>query len=179
MELIIKAQSSRITELGKLGEEFAMEALKRNGFQQVSNLNESKHNHPFADVVAEKQGTRYFISVKARNEKQRNGKNNDSYNCIKIAETNSNILKSRGKTKEEITLLALEQVRKLAKGFDAIPAWITVPIRPEEGTFAVYFGLLEDLGVRRSIPMTQDARENYQCFVDWKLDKRITPKLKN
>jgi len=39
MELILKTQSSRISVLGKLGEILAMEALKRNGFQQVSNLN--------------------------------------------------------------------------------------------------------------------------------------------
>ena len=179
MELILKTQSPRISVLGKLGEELAMEALKLNGFQQISNLNESTHNQPFADVLAEKQGTRYFISVKARNEKQTNAKNNDSYNCIKITDYKNNTLKSQGKTKKEITQLALEQVRKLAEGFNATPAWITVPIRPEEGTYAVYFGLLEDLGIRRSIPMTQDARENYRCLVHWIADNRITPELTN
>ena len=178
-EPILKAPSYRISKLGSLGEELAEEALLRNGFEQVRNLNDSCHNQPFADLLAEKQGSRYFIGVKARNEKQANGMLNASYNCVLVANDKNNALKAQGKTTEDITRLTLERVQQLADKFSAIPAWIAVPIRPEERTYAVYFGLLEELGIQRSIPMTHTARMNYQCLVDWVADDRITPELTN
>lgn len=49
----------RTSKLGLLGEVLAAEALYRNGFQGVRNLNDDVHNHPFADLLAETDGTRY------------------------------------------------------------------------------------------------------------------------
>jgi hypothetical protein len=176
MKLILKPQSPRISRLGQLGE--MEEALKANGFQDVRNLNHSRHNQPFADLLAEKDGSRYFIGVKARNEKQCGGRLNDSNNCVLVANDKNMAHKALGKTTGEITQMALEQVCQLA-AFEAIPAWMTIPIRADEGTYSVYFGLLSQLGNQRSIPMTTNARKGYQCLVDWVVDKRITPDLTN
>ncbi|TIV16281.1 MAG: hypothetical protein E5W02_14215 [Mesorhizobium sp.] len=88
-------------------------------------------------------------------------------------------MKNQGATVDNITALALRQVHFLAERFAAIPAWVTVPLRPMQGTYAAYFGLLKELGNKRSIPMTGAARASYTCLADWAVDARITPDLCN
>lgn len=69
------SRNKRTTALGKLGEELAAEALQRNGFENVVNLNPPGGRYqPYADLLAERDEKRYFISVKARNERQVGGK---------------------------------------------------------------------------------------------------------
>ncbi|RWA96022.1 hypothetical protein [Mesorhizobium sp.] len=67
MEDII-ARIRRTSKLSRLGEILAAEALALNGFSGIRDLNGDIHNHPFADLLAEKSGKRYFIGVKTRNE---------------------------------------------------------------------------------------------------------------
>lgn len=179
MKPVIIAAKPRIAELGQLGEELAEEALNHTGYQQVRNLNAVQRNQPFADLLAERDGNRYFISVKTRNEARRVGGLNESYNCFKIATPANAALKAKGKNPDEITRLAISEIEMLAQGFDAIPAWMAVAVRPVKGTYAVYFGLLADLGITRSIPMTTAARSKHLCLVDWASDPRITPNLTN
>jgi hypothetical protein len=154
----VLARIRRTSRLGTLGEILAAEALKRNGFSGVRNLNDQLHNHPFADLFAERDGLRYFIGVKTRNEEREVGGLNGSYNCVLVPDHVNRRLKEEGATTDDITRLALAQVESLAARFQAIPAWIAVPVRPLEGTYASYFGLLSHLGNKRSIPMTMAAR---------------------
>ena len=177
--MVLSKKNQRISAIGKLGESLAENALKRNGFKNVQNLNEIRNNHPYGDILAEKRGKKYIISVKTRNEKRDNGALNESYNCIKVADATNKKLKSRGKTATEITKLAFDQVEKISSSHNAIPAWAAIPIRPEQGTYSVYFGLLQDLEMRRSIPMTRSAIEQYECLIEWEKDKRITLGLSN
>ncbi len=58
----------RITKLGRLGEDLAAERLKQQGFTEIENLNLRRNNYPFGDLLATKDGVRYFVGVKARNE---------------------------------------------------------------------------------------------------------------
>lgn len=169
----------RTGALGALGECLAGEALINNGFENIKNLNTTQHNHPFGDLLAERDGKKYLISVKARNEKKDDGRLNDSYNCIIVSKAKNDRLKDEGKSVEEITKLAIKEVKDLALLYEAVPAWITIPIRPERGAYAVYFGLLSQLGEKRAIPMTPDAIRQYQCLVQWKIDNRITAALSN
>ncbi|TIM99996.1 MAG: hypothetical protein E5Y38_14900 [Mesorhizobium sp.] len=178
MEDII-ARVRRTSKLGILGEALAAEALVRNGFQGVRNLNDDARNQPFADLLAEKGGIRYFIGVKARNEERDMGGLNESYNCVLVPDAINRRMKEQGATVGDITALALRQVHLLAERFAAIPAWVTVPLRPMQGTYSAYFGLLKELGHRRSIPMTGAARASYICLADWAVDARITPDLCN
>jgi hypothetical protein len=175
----VLSRARRTTKLGQLGEILAAEALEHHSFQDVCNLNEKRNNQPFADLMATKDGKNYFIGVKARNEKRDIGMLNESYNCVLVRDAVNKRLKISGLTTDQITQLAIEQVAKLANKFDAIPAWITVAVRSHQGTYAAYFGLLESLGNRRSIPMTVHARGNYVCLVDWTHDRRITSDLTN
>ncbi|RWD65984.1 MAG: hypothetical protein EOS36_06205 [Mesorhizobium sp.] len=178
MEDII-ARVRRTSQLGILGEVLAAEALVRNGFQGVRNLNDDVHNQPFADLLAEKDGIRYLIGVKSRNEECDVGGLNASYNCVLVPGGINWRVKEQGASVDDITALALSQVHLLAGRFGAIAAWVTVPLRPMEGTYAAYFGLLKDLGNRRSIPMTGAARVGSTCLADWAPDTRITRDLCN
>jgi len=175
----IIATKPRRSRLGSIGEELAEEALVATGYQGVRNLNDTRPNQPFADIFAERDGKRYFISVKTRNESRLGGGLNESYNCFVIADAVNTLLKAQGKSSEDITQLALAEIETLALEFAAVPAWITVPVRPDQGTYAVYFGVLSDLGITRSIPMTPQARSKHLCLVDWATDKRIEAGLTN
>ena len=58
----------RISRLGRLGEDLVAERLQHHGYTNVENLNLLRHNYPFGDLPATKNGVRYFIGVKTRNE---------------------------------------------------------------------------------------------------------------
>lgn len=175
----VLARVRRTSKLGKVGEILAAEALESRRFREVKNLNEIRRNYPYADLLAERDGHRYFIGVKSRNEERDVGGLNESYNCVLVPDAVNKRLRAQGLTPDEITKLALRQVYKLAASFNSIPAWITVPMRPTQGTYAAYFGLLSDLGNKRSIPMKPTARTSYECLVNWTSDRRITPDLSN
>jgi len=131
----------RITKLGHLGEDFAAERLRQHGFTDVENLNLRRNNYPFGDLLATKDGQCYFIGVKARNEMRQGDVGlNESYNLVLISDPVNRKLKEQGKTRDQITAMLLAEVEQLAAAFDATPAWVTVPIRPREGTFSAYFG---------------------------------------
>ena len=70
MELL---RNERTTRLGRLGELLAAERLEDHGFSDVENLNAKRINFPFADLVAVRDGRRFLISVKARNEMRLGG----------------------------------------------------------------------------------------------------------
>jgi hypothetical protein len=179
VDLIIEPARRRTSRLGTIGEELAAEALAASGFTDIRDLNKDVHNQPFADLLAEEAGVRYFISVKARNENRDDGRLNESYNCFRVADPKIKALQAGGNSTEDVTRLAHEQIQLLARGFDAIPAWTTIPIRPEDGTYAVYSGLLSHLGNVRSVPMTPVARAKYRCLVNWVAHPRIKPDLTN
>lgn len=170
----------RTTRLGELGEQLAEEALRRKGFTNVENTNVTyQRNFPYADIIATRDGRRYFIGVKTRNECRVDGALNESYNLVLINDSGNKKLKSQGKSVEVITRMLLDEIRKRATDLKSIPAWITVPVRPENGTYAVYFGMLADNGNRRSVPMTMEARQGYEVLANWQRDPRITPDLSN
>ena len=75
-----KKEAARKKSLGELGELFALKALVDKKFDRIRNLNDNSMNEAFADILCEKDGLRYIISVKARNKYQKNGKLNTRYN---------------------------------------------------------------------------------------------------
>jgi len=78
---VSKKEAMRKKALGELGELVALKTLVDNGFEKISHLNDTKRrNFPFADLLAEKDGKKYAISVKARNKFQKNGTLNSRYN---------------------------------------------------------------------------------------------------
>ena len=75
--------SSRPSKLGHLGEDLVAERLQHHGYTNIENLNLRRHNHPFGDLLATKNGIRYFIGVKARNEMRQGDVGlNELYNLV-------------------------------------------------------------------------------------------------
>jgi hypothetical protein len=88
-------EALRKKSLGELGELFAIKALVDNKFDKIRNLNDQHMNEAFADIICEKDDTRFVISVKARNMYQLNGKINDRYNLGSNAYRNANLAEEK------------------------------------------------------------------------------------
>jgi Holliday junction resolvase-like predicted endonuclease len=107
--------------LGLIGEHLALTLLKYHGFSAVEKL---PTNHPDADLIADRDGERFFISVKARNKFQNNGTLNSRY-------------------KLESKRRKLRDALKAAQEHNAKFAWFTVQI--DKDTNSAWFGTHEDL----------------------------------
>src|SRR5882762_6555317 len=113
---------SRRRRIGDLGEHWTKSLLKRAGFHAVRDLNLVRYNHAGGDFIAERDGEKYFITVKARNKyRQSTRKLNAGYNIYP------------------------EKVRLAAREYDAEPAWLTIQLDTEEKTYSAYFGKISSL----------------------------------
>jgi len=142
-----KKEAARKKSLGELGELFAIKALVDNEFDRIRNLNDRQLNEPFADIECEKDGTRYIISVKARNKFQRNGKINSRYN-----------LGTNAYRKAEVS----------EKKFKAIAHWMAIQF--DKKTYSIYFGALDELNGKRAIPV--DKCEKGEIGEVWANNRR-------
>jgi hypothetical protein len=150
---------TRRRDIGNLGEEWTRELLEKAGFENITDLNLVRYNHPGADFLAERDGSRFFITVKARN-KFREGtakKLNGSYNIFP------------------------DKVRKHAEPYAAIPAWLTIQVDVERRCYSAYFGTIDSLRNRSGVgvPMTERAVEAYECLARDICDERITDSILN
>ena len=87
-------------------------------------------NETFADIVCEKDGEKYVVSVKARNKFQKNGKLNTRYNL--------------GKNVYEKALVS-------EKKYKAKACWMAIQF--DRNSFSIYFGQLKELNSSRAIPV--------------------------
>jgi hypothetical protein len=157
-----RGRVERLRALGNWGEKKAIDLLKRAGFSAVTELNADFSNHPFGDICAERNGARYLIGVKTRNKYQASGLINPTYNVRK-----------RG-----VDVGAIAEQRK------AIPAWIAIPVIPEEQTFSAYFGTIlqiNEAGERFSIPMGPEQTARYERLSRpiQEFDRSIRPEWSN
>ncbi len=131
--------SLRAKSLGALGELIAIKALVDNDFERIRNLNDQKRNYPYVDLLAEKDGRRYVISVKSRNKYQRNGKLNNRYKL-------GNNCHATAKTAEE---------RYKGEAF-----WLAIQF--DSDRYSAYLGSLAQLKGKKGIPMNDSDLANYQ-----------------
>jgi hypothetical protein len=97
------------------------ERLRDHGFTKIENLNLRRHNYPFGDLLATKDGVNYFIGVKARNEmRQGDAGLNESYDLVLISDAVNAELQLQGKTTDQITSMLLEEVFALAAKLNAM-----------------------------------------------------------
>jgi hypothetical protein len=179
MDVTTFLRIERTTKLGRLGEQLAEERLTAAGFTNVQNLNRGV-NFPYADILASKSGQLFLIGVKSRNEFQDNGKLNPCYNAVLIRNDKKKLLEGLGKTEAQITSILWEGVDKIAARWRATPAWIAVAMRPEQGTYSAYFGLVSTIRHRRSIPMKPADRVAYvELAPIGSKDARVTADLLN
>ena len=128
-------EAFRKKSIGDIGENIAIEVLTENGYSNVINVNANKMNETFGDVLCEKDGERFIVSVKARNKYQIDGKLNGSY---KISQNPKSTLKK--------SLYAEDK-------YNAIAAWMAIQIDFEDNTASVYFGKLSELEGKAGISM--------------------------
>lgn len=142
-----KSTAQRSHRLGKLGEALASLSLASAGFTNIQDLNHLTKNYPFADFLADRDGRRFLISVKARNKFQANGKLNNRY---------------RFKNWDKREHLMLEKCRE----HQAEAAWVTVQIEWEPKRFNVYFGLISELNGKHAVAMNPEAVAKYECLAN-------------
>ncbi len=142
-----KKEAARKKSLGELGELFAIKALVDYEFDRIRNLNAKHLNEAFADIECEKGGSKYIISVKARNKFQRDGTLNSRYN---------------------LGTRAYEKAAASERKFKAKAHWIAIQF--DRTSFSIYFGSLEELGGMNAIPV--DKCEKGELGEIWCHDKR-------
>ena len=149
---------TRRKNLGDLGERWTIALLKDAGFHSVQDLNAIKYNHPGGDFLAERNGKRYFITVKARNKYVQGGRRlNGGYNIFP------------------------DKVRRAATQYHAIPAWITIQLDTENRCYSAYFGTVDALRNPNAVavPMSLRAVSQYERLAVEKNDPAITSELSN
>jgi len=143
---ITSKEGKRFKKLGDIGEHLALLLLERNGFIHFHNLNNTAMNFPFADFMAEKDGVKYLISVKARNKYEHTGRLNARF---KLGDTEKKIQK-------------LKNDEKLAAYREYVPAWLAIAL--DKHTYEAYWGLIDELPNKRGISMSEKAKQNYRCL---------------
>jgi hypothetical protein len=124
--------------------ELACENLERAGFTEVKS-SKDQGTYPDTYILARRNGTDYFVGVTGRKERRKDGDHNPEYNLI--------VPPSR-----------LDEVRRTARQLKRVPAFVALPLRPQEGTYLAYFGKLERIGDRGSVPMLPRDRRNYELL---------------
>jgi hypothetical protein len=142
-----KKEAARKKSLGELGELFALKALVDKKFDRIRNLNDNSMNEAFADILCEKDGLRYIISVKARNKYQKNGKLNTRYNLG-----------------EKVYEKAISAENK----YTGSAYWLAIQF--DHKSFSIYFGSLKELNGSLAIPV--DKCEKGLVGEIWVLNKR-------
>jgi hypothetical protein len=131
--------------LGDWGEAHAGGLLKKHKFAKIIPLNIGRQ-HPGGDVLAIKDGCRYFFSVKARDRFGQNAKPNPGYNIYP------------------------KKVIKAALSYDAMPAWLVIRADRRDNTFCSYWGLIDEIPSSRANPnrvyvsMSEEAISKYRCL---------------
>lgn len=150
--ILDKGSSVRRHRLGMLGEGLAEEALLKNGFINVLNANKAiQPNFRFADILAEKDGMQYAISVKARNKYQ-----------FRLNPNGTKRLNDRYKLGAKCHGLASE----VCTQFGTVAAWVVVSVDADEGVYDAYFGLLSELNGNLGVPMSKSARKSHKCLAE-------------
>jgi Holliday junction resolvase-like predicted endonuclease len=131
---------------GDTAEQLAAKALTKAGFSNVVNLNvEIRRNFPFADLLAERDGISYAVSVKGRTRITSDGKVNTGY-----------------KVKRSDAVLAVREIRRV-KNVECLPAFAAVEFDGDK--HSIYFDLLERSTRKNRIGMKESERASYECLV--------------
>ncbi len=125
-------EASRKKSLGELGELFAIKTLVDCEFDKIRNMNDVKMNEEYVDIICEKDGIRYLVSVKARNKHQINGKINTRYNLGDSV---------------------YSKAKKAESKFKGIAYWMAIQFDAHE--YSVFFGSLISLNESKAIPVNK------------------------
>ena len=140
-------------EQNRLAIQLAEESLRRSGFENISS-NDQQGTYPHTRITAKRRGKSYFIGVTSRQEIGADAEYNRSFNIVTTAA-------------DMKIALSMAKVRK------EIPAFVTIALNRQEGSFAAFFGTLASVDNKRSIPMLPRDRIQYEELVPKQSDPRI------
>jgi hypothetical protein len=146
-------EHARRNALGHWGELKSLVLFERAKFANIRYLNDPNPHHPFADVLAHKNGEPYIVGVKTRCKFKDDGRLNDYYNMAKSG----------------------ADVDAIAARYNAQPAWVTIQVIPELQTFSAFFGKLTT--ERLSVPMRERDTAKYKRDGDCLADNEIDPAI--
>jgi hypothetical protein len=138
---------SRGPALAYEGNGLAWTALERAGYKV--NFSPFEDNSAYGTLLATKHGIRFLIQVKTRHKFKRDGTLNKRY---RLTTTRTGRLS--------------EIVSTAEKTYNAKAHWIAVQIDLSEWKYSVYFGSIQELHGRESIPMAPSDRDYYSCLAD-------------
>ena len=141
---MVRINPDRDKLVGGTGERLAMHLLEIAGFKNIQNLNDVKANFPFGDIIAERGGKKFVISVKARNKRTRSGTLNSRYTL-----GNAQVY---------------DRAEKVSKLLGGTPAFLAIQLDNMKGCFSGYFGELTELHGNRGIPMDKEHLLKYECL---------------
>jgi len=154
--------ANRSKKLADIGESLAVELLSDQGFANIKDLNKIRKNHPFADIYAERNGEKFWISVKARNKYEENGKINYCY-YIRKGERDLAIQLEQKYPGTQAACLGISFVVSQNSCRDGEPT----------NSYSCYFTKLTTIANLPGIRMTPDWLPNYDCLAK---DKIVPPK---
>lgn len=99
----------------------------------------------------------YLIGVVGRKEISASGGYNPSYNLVDTASQ-------------------MAEACNIANRLHRTPAFVTIALRPQEGLYSAYFGLLEAIDYKNSVPMhpdNPDGRKAYELLMPPCNDARV------
>jgi len=143
----------RAGKLGYVGEQLAMAELSGHGFTDIEPLNHPKKNHPFADIYAERDGEKLWISVKTRNKYQTDGSLNYCYKISPREKEFSDRLE-QGKPGTEAACIGVSVVVSQNSCRDGEPP----------NSYSCYFAKLRSLTDQQGIGMRKRQLPHYECF---------------
>ncbi len=129
---------------GNVGEELATSVLELAGFRVVDLNKTIRRNFKFADLLAERKGMWYAVSVRSRHKY-----------------TNDGAVKNCYKLKTDKIAEALEEIRQIMR-IDALPAFVAIEFDRE--TYNAYFGIVSEQTRRNGIGMRENERAKYECL---------------
>ncbi len=119
-----RSTAARNRRIGTLGESLAEEALRLNGFVDVKNLNiTKKYNHPGADIYAERNGFKYWISVKCRNKYTEAGELNPRYRVNRDVAFLEKLVSDDPGSKMACVAISLVVSQEMAHGGEPAPSY--------------------------------------------------------
>jgi hypothetical protein len=144
-------------EQNRLVIELACECLKLsgNGFKNVSrNKDQGTFPDVYATALDTRNGVDYLVGITGRVETTADGDWNARFNLVQSAGD-------------------LKKARTVANHMNKKLAFVAIPLRNSDGSYAAYFGELEPMGFPRSIPMLPSDRLRYRQLAPYTPDTRV------
>lgn len=132
----------------------ACECLTKSGFKNVArNKNQGTFPDVYATAIDITTGTEYLVGITGRVETKADGTWDPQFNLVRTNDDR-------------------KRARALAQSMNMRLAFVAIPLRRLDASYAAYFGELDPIGFPRSLPMLPPHRSGRQ-IVPYTPDVRV------